>query len=270
MKGDLTWCKFRFSWIKVFKTLSNTEKERLFDAIEAYSNDKEMPELLGKELVAWALIETELEADKESRRKAADSHREAGKNGGRPKTNNNQTEPNKTKNNQIGFSETKSIQNGLRVKELRDKEIKSIEVKNNIAETDVSAPQNTKQQNLTPDEHDFWKFAKENAELAETFYRATGIAPVKSQFGRWVNDLRDLAEAGITADRLQKTIDYMQSEGMQISSPGSCLKTAQWLKARGSVPAKSQQQKPKYNAFEELAMKMNGIPVPEYDIEVKQ
>ena len=127
MKGDLTWCKFRFSWIKVFKTLSNTEKERLFDAIEAYSNDKEMPELLGKELVAWALIETELEADKESRRKAADSHREAGKNGGRPK---NQTEPNETKNNQIGFSETNQNQNGLRVKELRDKEVK--EFKNDI------------------------------------------------------------------------------------------------------------------------------------------
>ena len=33
---------------------------------------------------------------------------------------------------------------------------------------------------------------------------------------------------------------------------------------------KSQQQKPKYNAFEELAMKMNGIPVPEYDVEIHQ
>lgn len=227
MRGDLTWCKFRFSWIKVFKTLSNTEKERLFDAIEAYSNDKEMPELLGKESVAWAIIETELESDKESRRKAADSHREAGKNGGRPK---NQTEPNKTKNNQNGFSETKNNQNGLRVKELRVKE--NIEV-NNFAETDVSAPEKPK---LTPDDHDFWRFAKENAELAETFYRSTGIYPVKSQFGRWVNDLRDLAEAGIDSERLRKTIDYMVSENIPMSAPGSCLKTAQYLKARGSVP----------------------------------
>ena len=266
MKGDLTWCKFRFSWIKVFKTLSNTEKERLFDAIEAYSNDKEMPELLGKELVAWALIETELEADKESRRKAADSHREAGRNGGRPKTKNNQIELNETKNNQIGFFETNQNQNGLRVKELRDKEVK--EIKNNIcAEAHVSAPEKPK---LTPNDHDFWKFAKENAELAEAFYRTTGIAPVKSQFGRWVNDLLDLAEAGITADRLQKTIAYMRSENIPMSSPGSCLKTAQYLKSRGSVPVKSQQQKPKYNAFEELAMRMNGISMPEYDVEVNQ
>lgn len=266
MKGDLTWCKFRFSWIKVFKTLSNTEKERLFDAIEAYSNDKEMPELLGKESVAWAIIETELEADKESRRKAADSHREAGKNGGRPK---NQIEPNETKENQIGFSETKNNQNGLRVKELRVKEIKNTEVKDiNCADAHNSQ---TKTEKLSPDDHDFWKFAKENAELAETFYKATGIYPVKSQFGRWVNDLRDLAEAEINVDRLQKTIAYMQSENIPLSAPGSCLKTAQWLKSRGGVPVKStrqSQQKPKYNAFELLAMRENGIPVPEYDIEV--
>lgn len=264
-KGDLTWCKFRFSWIKVFKTLSNTEKDRLLDAIEAYTNDKEMPELLGKESVAWALIETELESDKESRRKAADSHREAGKNGGRPKTNVNQTKPNETKNNQIGFSETKNNQIGLRVKELRDTEIKSTD---NIicAEAHESS---TKSANLTPDDHDFWRFAKDNAELAETFYRTTGISPVKSQFGRWVNDLRDLAEAGISVDQLQKTINYMQTEGIQISAPGSCLKTAQWLKSRGSVPVRSQsKQKPQFNQFEQLAMQMNGIPEPSWDVEL--
>lgn len=235
MKGDLTWCKFRFSWIKVFKTLSNTEKERLFDAIEAYSNDKEMPELLGKELVAWALIETELEADKESRRKAADSHREAGKNGGRPK---NQTEPNETKNNQIGFFETNQNLNGT---ELRVKSTEVKDVKNNIcAEAQISTPSKPK---LTPDDHDFWKFAKENSELAEAFYKTSGIYPVGSQFGKWVKDLRDLAEAGITTDRLQKTIGYMQSENIPLSSPGSCLKTAQWLKSRGSVPVKTSQAK---------------------------
>ena len=234
MKGDLTWCKFRFSWIKVFKTLSNTEKERLLDAIEAYTNDKEMPELLGKESVAWALIETELEADKESRRKAADSHREAGKSGGRPKTKENQMKPNETKDNQNGFLETKNNQNGLRVKELRDKELRDKEV-NNIAKTDVSAPEKPK---LTPNDADFWKFAKDNEEFAKTFYEVTGIAPVKSQFGRWVNDLKDLREAGISLEQMIKTIDYMKSEDIPISAPGSLLKTAQWLKARGSVPSK--------------------------------
>ena len=87
-----------------------------------------------------------------------------------------------------------------------------------------------------PDNSDFWRFAKENSELAEEFHKLTGLTPVKSQFGRWVNDLRDLSEADITVDRMQKTVSYMQSKGLPISAPGSILKTAQWLKARGSVP----------------------------------
>ena len=148
----------------------------------------------------------------------------------------------------------------------KDKEInKEKEKELNCAE----AQKSTKTENLKPDDHDFWKFAKENAELAETFYKATGIYPVKSQFGRWVNDCKDLAEAGISAERLQKTISYMQSENIPLSAPGSCLKTAQWLKSRGSVPVRTKlSTTAKYNAFEELAMKMNGIPVPEYDVEV--
>lgn len=257
MKGDLTWCKFRFSWIKVFKTLSNTEKDRLLDAIEAYTNDKEMPELLGKESVAWALIETELEADKESRRKAADSHREAGRNGGRPKTKYNQIEPNETKYNQIGFSETNQNQNGLRVKELRDKEVKDF--KNDIcASAHVSAPEKPK---LTPNDHDFWKFAKENAEMAKVFYQETGLKPIKSQFGLWVNSLRDLSEAGIDIDRMRKTISFMQSEGTPIYSPGSLLKTAQMLKSRGSVPAlkKKRNDQPQQDRWDAAAEKLNAM-----------
>lgn len=142
---------------------------------------------------------------------------------------------------------------------------KELRVNNNIAETDVSA----QKPKLNPDDHDFWRFAKDNAELAEAFYRTTGIVPVKSQFGRWVKDLRDLAEAGINAEQLRKTINYMQTEGIQISAPGSCLKTAQWLKSRGSVPVRSQsKQKPAYNAFEQLAMQMNGIQEPSWDVEL--
>ena len=103
---------------------------------------------------------------------------------------------------------------------------------------------------LTPVDHDYWKFAKENAELAKAFYDITGIAPVKSQFGRWVKDLRDLAEAEITIERMKKTIDYMRMKDIQISGPGSILKTAQWLKARGSVPVPKTQGKDTRTAAE--------------------
>lgn len=127
-----------------------------------------------------------------------------------------------------------------------------------------------KSQKSTPEnDANFWKFAKENVELAKTFYEATGIYPVKSQFGKWVKDLRDLADAEITAEQLRKTISYMRTEGISIYTPGSCLKTAQYLKSRGSVPVKTQgKQKPAYNAFEELAMQMNGITAPSWDVEL--
>ena len=276
MEGNLEWLKFRDDWFDVLLALSKPEMDRLLTAIREFTNDREVPEMSGRESFPWILIKAELEKDKTSRRKAADAHREAGTKGGRPKADKSNLDIEETKKTKMVFEkpnendENQNNQIGL-IKELRVKEIKSTELKNNIAKTDVSASQNAKQQNLTPDDHDFWKFAKENAELAETFYKATGISPVKSQFGRWVKDCKDLAEAEINVDRLQKTIAYMQSENIPLSAPGSCLKTAQWLKSRGGVPVKStrqSQQKPKYNAFELLAMRENGIPVPEYDIEV--
>ena len=102
-----------------------------------------------------------------------------------------------------------------------------------------------------PDDPDFWKFAKENAEMAEVFHHETGLTPVKSQFGLWINSLRDLAEAGITVERMKKTINFMKSEGTPIYSPSSLLKTAQMLKARGSVPASKQPQQDRWDAASE-------------------
>jgi len=274
MEGNLEWLKFRDDWFDVLLALSKPEMDRLLTAIREFTNDREVPEMSGRESFPWILIKAELEKDKTSRRKAADAHREAGTKGGRPKADKTNLDIEETKKTKKGFEkpnendENQNNQIGL-IKELRVKEIKSTEVKDiNCADAHNSQ---TKTEKLTPDDHDFWKFAKDNAELAETFYKATGIYPVKSQFGRWVNDCNDLAEAEINVDRLQKTIAYMQSENIPLSAPGSCLKTAQWLKSRGGVPVKStrqSQQKPKYNAFELLTMRENGIPVPEYDIEV--
>lgn len=134
-------------------------------------------------------------------------------------------------------------------------------VKDTVKDRDINCAdaQNTDEKpKAKPTDSDFWKFAKENAELAKTFYEATGIYPVKSQFGRWVNDLRDLAEAGISAEQLRKTIAYMQSENITISAPGSCLKTAQWLKARGCVPVRTRQNQI-VNEFPDMYTRMLAL-----------
>ena len=266
MKGDLEWFKFRDSWIDVFTSLSKPEMDRLFFAIREFNNGRELPDMVGRESLVWIMIKAELEKDKTSRRNAAEAHKVAGAKGGRPKaakTNLDITETKKTNLVSEKPNETKKTNlEQLRVKELRVKSTES--EKNNIcAEARNSS---------SPDDHEFWAFAKENADLAEAFYKATGISPVKSQFGRWVNDLRDLSEAGINIERMQKTVAYMNSENIPLSAPGSILKTAQWLKSRGSVPSKSRsgsaKQQPSYNAFEELAMHMNGIPEPSWDVEL--
>ena len=106
---------------------------------------------------------------------------------------------------------------------------------------------------LKPDDREFWKFAKENADLGEAFYKATGIYPVKKEFGRWVNDLRDLTEAGITIMDLPKTVDYMRSQGITIGAPGSILRTARWLKSNGQTEKKDRWDKAEDKLMSEIS-----------------
>lgn len=258
--GKMEWFKFHTIWGKGAYELSDAEAGRLLKAICKYQTTGEIISLSGNERILFSMALVQMKQDAEHNAKVSAARAEAGRIGG---LKSKQLEAFDSNCKQKEAKEANALNKELRIKnqELREK--------NNIAETDVPAPKNAKTEKSSPDDHDFWKFAKENAELAETFYRTTGISPVKSQFGRWVNDCKDLAEAGISAEQLRKTINYMQSENIPLSAPGSCLKTAQYLKARGSVPVRTKlPTTAKYNAFEELAMKMNGIPVPEYDVEV--
>ena len=256
----MIWFKFYTAWRDYIRELSDAEAGRFLKALLDFEETGETQSLSGTERIMYNIASKQLKQDAEHSAEVSKKRSEAGRGSRKNQMITNDNNCYQLPTNADNSENSEQLQtNAEQIKELR--------VKNNIAKTDVSASQNAKQQNLTPDDHDFWKFAKDNAGLAETFYKATGIYPVKSQFGRWVNDCKDLAEAGISSEQLKKTIGYMQSEGISYTAPGSCLKTAQYLKARGSVPAKSQ-QKPKYNAFELLAMRENGIPVPEYDIEV--
>ena len=267
----MIWFKFYTAWRDYIRELSDAEAGRFLKALLDFEETGETQSLSGAERIMYNIASKQLKQDAEHSAEVSKKRSEAGRGSRKNQMLTNDNNCYQLPTNADNSENSEQLQtNAEQIKELRIKN-KELRVKNNIAKTDVSASQNAKQQNLKPDDHDFWKFAKDNSELAETFYKATGIYPVKSQFGRWVNDCKDLAEAEINVDRLQKTIAYMQSENIPLSAPGSCLKTAQWLKSRGGVPVKStrqSQQKPKYNAFELLAMRENGIPVPEYDIEV--
>lgn len=241
----MIWFKFYTIWGEGLQELSDAEAGRFIKSICKYADTGETEVQNGNEKLLYSMALRQLKQDAEHSAKISSVRAEAGRIGGLKKSEQLQANDSNCKQNEAKIANASIKNKELRIK---NKEIENIDL---CAEAHDSAPEKPK---LTPDDHDFWKFAKENAELAESFYRACGIYPVGSQFGKWVKDLRDLSEAGITVDRLQKTIGYMQSENIPLSSPGSCLKTAQWLKSRGSVPVKTYQAKAKQNktAYEML------------------
>ena len=131
-------------------------------------------------------------------------------------------------------SQKKEKEEKKRTKRKEEKEINYINTSpDGEVQTEPEKPK------ATPEEPDFWKFAKENQNFAYQFFLETGVFPVKKEFGRWVNDLRNLAEAEITVKDMQDAVIYMRSNNLPIGAPGSILKTARWLKANPMTATRS-------------------------------
>lgn len=83
---------------------------------------------------------------------------------------------------------------------------------------------------LQPEDPQFWQRAfGPNAEMAQAFWKTSGILPVKSEFGRWQKELREFAEAGITIPQMEAAIAKMKADRLTIGAPGSVLKIARSL-----------------------------------------
>ena len=147
---------------------------------------------------------------------------------------------------QMLSNENKNNNSCIKNKELR---IKNKEKELNTCAEAQSVSEKPK---LKPEDHDFWKFANENAELAEAFYRASGIYPIGTQFGRWVKDLKDFREAGITVSQMESAVRKIRAEGrITISAPGSVLSTARYI-ASGGAQRQQVQQPPRNYSFAEV------------------
>lgn len=256
----MIWFKFYSIWGDGVAELSDAEAGRFIKAVCCYAETGEIQSLSGNERILFAMTLKQLKQDKDRSTKISSARAEAGRSGG---LSSKQTEAKQANESNCLQNEAKQSNCSIKNKELRMQNTEE-ELNNICAETRASSQEKPK---LTPDDPDYWKFAKENADLAETFYKSTGICPVKSQYGRWVNDLRDIAEAGISAEQLRKTIAYMQSENIPVAAPGSCLKTAQWLKSRGSVPVKSQPKSESWiEAAERVAMSDPFFPADHIEV----
>ena len=148
------------------------------------------------------------------------------------------------KNSEIFSNESKETEEKKRTKRKEEKEILNIL-------TSPNGEVQTEKKPMKPEDDGFWGFAKENAEMARQFWLETGIFPVKKEFGRWVNDLRNLAEAGITVPDMQDAVIYMRSNNLPIGAPGSILKTARWLKANPQKTTRSSPAKDRWDVAAE-------------------
>lgn len=86
-----------------------------------------------------------------------------------------------------------------------------------------------KKPKLTPNDDAFWDFAKEEKDRARAFYDVTGLYPVGREFGRWLQDLRQFSEAGVSIDAMISAVEKQKREGITIFAPGSVYKTARSL-----------------------------------------
>ena len=98
--------------------------------------------------------------------------------------------------------------------------------------------------------------------MAHAFHMATGITPVRSEYGRWQNDLKDFAEAGITIQHMQAAVSKIRAEGrITIGAPGSVFKTARDIAAgaRSSQSLRNPQyQKPQNQSWDEAAAQVEA------------
>jgi len=254
----MIWFKFYTAWREYIRELSDAEAGRFLKALLDFEETGETQSLSGTERIMYNIASKQLKQDAEHSAEVSKKRSEAGRGSRKNQmiTNDNkyyQMLPNADNSENIEQLQT----NDRQIKELRVKNTEVKEVKNDIcAEAHVSAPEKPK---LTPDDHDFWKFAKENAELAEAFYKASGLYPIGNQFGRWVNDLRNFREAGITIQQMQAAVQKIRREGrITISAPGSVFTTARDISLGGSSGRIVNQPKPQnktaYEMLEEMGI----------------
>lgn len=101
-----------------------------------------------------------------------------------------------------------------------------------LINTAAAAAANAKTQKpkYTPDQPEFWKCAfGPEADRAQSFSQASGIVPVKTEFGRWQKDLRALTEAGIETPVMMRAVTEMRARHLTIKAPGSVMAVAREL-----------------------------------------
>ena len=86
---------------------------------------------------------------------------------------------------------------------------------------------------LKPEQPEFWRWAfGPRAEMAQAFWKISGIQPVGKEFGHWQNDLKNFEEAGITIPQMEAAVRKIRKDNKYpIKSPGTVLTEARNIAA---------------------------------------
>ena len=239
----MEWFKFHTIWGSGLKELSDAEAGRFVKSLCDYVETGKTEAQSGNEKFLLSIALKQMEKDTAHAAKISSVRAEARRGKG---LNSEQLLSNDNNCYQMITKKTNDNNSSIKNKELR------IKNKEKDFNTCAEAQNVTETSKLTPNDHNFWKFAKENAELAEAFYKASGIYPIGSQFGRWVKDLKDFREAGITISQMESAVRKIRAEGrITISAPGSVLSTARYI-ASGGAQRQQVQQPPRNYSFAEV------------------
>lgn len=162
--------------------------------------------------------------------------------------NSNFYQKNKEKNTEISEkiqskfspeSEKKVTENSVEIQS-PEKE-KEVEEEINSCDTNVSqggakksgGKKAAEKNRLKPEQPEFWRWAfGPRAEMAQAFWKISGIRPVGKEFGHWQNDLKNFEEVGITIPQMEAAVRKIRKDNKYpIKSPGTVLTEARNIAA---------------------------------------
>jgi hypothetical protein len=195
-----TYIKLFTDYDDTFGEMSDAEAGRLIKALLHYGASGEMRTLSGGERLVFGIIRRQIDRDNDS----ANAHREAGRNGGRPRTNENQTEPNETKPNQ---TEPKTAMT-------KEEDNKTIDNKT----TDKDEDNKTKRGRFTPPTREqVAAYIAEHGYRVDTdrwmaYYESNGWRVGKNPMRDWKAAVRTWASNGYDTPKKTPQTDYEQRE----------------------------------------------------------
>ena len=110
-------------------------------------------------------------------------------------------------------------------------------INNSVTQKSDEASQPSRDERDENPENEKYKWAREEAERARLFSEHTNLSPLKNEYGRWIKELRQFTEAGISNELMIAAINQMRMNNLRIKAPGSVIAVARDMAATTTTEA---------------------------------